>query len=246
MVSDLPVELLQQILETLWHMPLTSRERTTLMTASALVGSTWADLFDRISSRDVYLTSPTLSEHFLEQVRASSQPKPKPQSPSILQRFFGLGRRAKSNRLAKRSPNLACRTLTLQITNPTVHPRHKHVPDLPMGFVLDDILEHVDAYTLLPNLRTLAIEYIDAPFDDLFQRIGLAALPQHVAHLDVRWTYSSGMPTWLAGALREKQGQQRQFKWAAKSVERVSIWGAGENIVKDLRRICPNARIESR
>nr|GAT42698.1 predicted protein [Mycena chlorophos] len=242
MTITLPVEILQAIIETMWHMPLTSSERTTLITSSALVNSIWADIFDLVSSRNVYLTSPVLAERFLEQIRAPPQPTPKKKiSASFLRRWF---RPQKTHRLPKRRPNLACQTLTIGIYNPNVHPHHKMLPHLPMGFVFDDLLEHIDAHSLLPNLRALAVEYVDAPFEDPFTRTSFASLPDHVKTLGLRWSYSPGMPSWLAEALKEKQGPQKGISWGTGSIERVVVEGAGENVVKDLRTVFPNANVE--
>ncbi|KAJ7065481.1 hypothetical protein C8F01DRAFT_1249044 [Mycena amicta] len=201
MQAHLPAELVEQIISAAWHMSLSPDERTTLMISSTLVNSIWADLFDLVASRDV---SPALAEHFLEQIRAT----PILAAPtSFLQRVFHW-RAPRPARPAKRSYNRSCRSLTIRISNPAVHPsKYTHAPLLPMGFVFDDLLEYIDAHSLLSNLCTLAIEYVDVPFNDLFLRVGLAALPEQVEELTVRWTYSAGMPPWLADALREMQAR---------------------------------------
>ncbi|KAF7309381.1 hypothetical protein MIND_00308900 [Mycena indigotica] len=242
MIPQLPTEILQHVLEALWQMPLTTQARTTLMTTLPLVNSTWADLFDMISTKNVYIMSPAIEEHFLHSVRASAQPSSKPSRRNRFCRLFRWpGKRMASNPPPKRSANLACQTLTIQIANPAIHPHLR--PHMPMTNIFDELLENIDAHSLLPNLHALSIEYVDAPFEDVFLRMGLAALPEHVSDLAVSWSYSDGMPPWLATALREKQKPQRTLRWASQSVQRVSVSGAGENVVKDLRRVCPNAKI---
>ncbi|KAJ7772634.1 hypothetical protein DFH07DRAFT_993441 [Mycena maculata] len=65
----LPVELITEIIETLWHMRLSSRERIAFLWASYLVNSTWADVFDLVSSRDVYIPSELYCDYFISRLR---------------------------------------------------------------------------------------------------------------------------------------------------------------------------------
>jgi hypothetical protein len=80
-----------------------------------------------------------------------------------------------------------------------------------MGGVLDSLLETLDAWSLAPNLRRLSIEYVDTGFEDIFNRVGLAALPPQITHLDLRYSFSDAMPIWLVESLRRKQQRQRHF-----------------------------------
>ncbi|KAF7317611.1 hypothetical protein MKEN_00848500 [Mycena kentingensis (nom. inval.)] len=243
----LPVELLEQIITLLWRSQLTSAERTTFMTSSTLVNSTWAEMVDRVATQDVVISSSAYADYFLEEIRATKRKHHAPRATGWAARLLRLVHPPPA-RAPKHNPNIACRSLTIQLANPRRHPapeRYKHALHLPMGFVLDDLLEHVDAHapSLLPNLRTVAIEYVDAPFEDLFQRVGMAALPEQVERLEVRWTYSDGMPVFLVDVLRERQTGQRHFAWYLTRLKEVVVSGAGANVVEDLSRVCPNAII---
>ncbi|KAF8210980.1 hypothetical protein K438DRAFT_1752722 [Mycena galopus ATCC 62051] len=110
------------------------------MHSSVLVNSTWADIFNLVSSRDVYIPSAAFGDHFIHRACWAS---------SVAQRN---------------------------------HRSRYHAP----------------------NLRRLSIEYVAAGFDDIFNRVGLAALPPQTTHLDVRYSFSYMMPTWLE-SLKEKQ-----------------------------------------
>ncbi|KAJ6568426.1 hypothetical protein DFH09DRAFT_918112 [Mycena vulgaris] len=214
----LPVELMEEIIATAWHLPLSSRDRITFMRSSLLVNSTWADTFDLVSSRDVFIPSSAFCDHWIQRLRA-----PTPSVP--------------------RSANLACQSITIQLANVDVHPDKHNRMRMPMGAVLDNLLENLDARSLAPNLRRLTIEYLDATFGDVFHRAGLAALPSQITHLELRYSFGSETPAWLVKALKDKEERQRNIGWVSRSITDLSVVGAGENTVSDMLRACTNARI---
>ncbi|KAJ7147678.1 hypothetical protein C8R43DRAFT_1129595 [Mycena crocata] len=236
-IPRLPVELMENIISTAWHLPLSIEERITLMRSSMLVNSTWADVFDLISSRDVYIPSSAFCDHFLQRLRAPSHKAPAPSFiGSILRRF------RQPSTIIPRSTNLACQSITIQIPNVDGHPDKNGRIHLPMGSVLDELLENVDARGLAPNLHRLSIEYLDVGFDDIFQRDGLAALPSQVTHLELHYSFNSAMPVWLVKSLREKQQKRRNIGWTAESITHLTVFGAGENTIRDALRACPNTQ----
>ncbi|KAJ7691918.1 hypothetical protein B0H17DRAFT_1285102 [Mycena rosella] len=234
--NQLPVELMEQIITTAWHMPLSSTDRITFMQSSMLVNLIWADRFDFVSSRDVYIPSSAFCDHLIQRLQAPAASAP-PSSflASFLRRYKGQSKRSMQ-------PRLACQFITIQIANADVHPDKNSRVRLPMGAVLDDLLETLDACSLAPNLRCLSIEYLDAGFDDVFHRVGLAALPSQITHLELRYSFSAETPIWLVEALREKQERQRHIGWISRSVMNLSVIGAGQNTVSDLLRSCSNVQ----
>ncbi|KAK7014255.1 hypothetical protein R3P38DRAFT_2638601 [Favolaschia claudopus] len=234
MAPIVPLELQMQIVLTAWHMPLSSKERITIMQSFPLVNSSWADIFDCISSRDVYIPSSACCEDFIRRLR-SSPPilVPRKSLMTRLRRHFYPSTKVFFQR---RPANDACRSITIQIVNDGMR--------LPMGGVLDDLLESLDAFSLAPSLRRLSIEYIDTAFDDdIFDRVGLAALPEQVEHLDVRFSFSSAAPGSFPESSTKRQERRRFCKWVAPSVRRLSVIGAGEVTIKELLVCCPNAVI---
>ncbi|KAJ7483377.1 hypothetical protein FB451DRAFT_1439317 [Mycena latifolia] len=238
-IPRLPIEILEKILASAWHMPLSSTDRITLMRSSMLVNSTWAEIFTFISERDVYIPSSAFCVHFIQRLRA-----PVPNSPaassSFLSRFFRGFQDQRKPRV--RSANLACQSLTIEIVNVDVHPDKHNRTRMPMGGVLDDLLENLDARSLAPNLHRLTIEYPDAGFDDIFHRAALAALPSQITHLELRYAFSPKMPPWLVKSLQEKQERQRSIGLMLSSITNLAVIGAGENTVSDMLRVCPNAQ----
>ncbi|KAJ6597212.1 hypothetical protein DFH09DRAFT_1133967 [Mycena vulgaris] len=242
-IPPLPVELVEEIIATAWHMPLSSTDRITFMRSSMLVSSTWADTFDRVSSRDVYIPSSAFCDRFLQRLREPAPSAASPAPSSLFARFFRGFKPPSKPSIQRRSANLACQSLTIQIANVDVHPDKHNRTRLPMGAVLDELLENLDARSLAPNLRHLTIEYLDAGFDDIFHRVGLAALPSQITHLDVRYSFSAEMPAWLAKALQDKQGKKRNLGWELQFITDLSVVGAGASTVSDMLRACPNAQI---
>jgi hypothetical protein len=243
MVPQFPVELLEKIIWSTWHMPLSFDERITFMRSSMLVNSTWADVFDLVSSRDVYIPSFAFTDHFIQRLRAQA-PAITTCPSSFLSSLLRGFRPTSKTRTPPRSANEACQSLTIQLANVEIHSdTSKHTPArLPMGAVLDDLLENLDARSLAPNLRHLTIEYLDAGVDDIFHRVGLAALPANITHLEVRYSFSGETPVPPVDPLREKEGRQRRIGWVSRSVTNLSVRGAGESTISDLLRACPNVQ----
>ncbi|KAJ7483419.1 hypothetical protein FB451DRAFT_106158 [Mycena latifolia] len=241
-IPQLPVELMEQIISGAWHMPLSSTDRITFMRSSMLVNSTWADIFDLISSRDVYMPSSAFCDYFIQRLRGQTPPASTTPPSSFLRRFLRGFKQPSKRTTQPRSANVACQSLTIQIANVDGHPDKHNRVRTPMGGVLDELLENLDARSLAPNLRRLTIEYLDAGFDDIFHRAGLAALPSQITHLEVRYAFSRKMPPWLVKSLQEKQERQRSIGLMLPSITNLTVIGAGENTVSDMLRVCPNAQ----
>ncbi|KAJ7501828.1 hypothetical protein B0H11DRAFT_1907748 [Mycena galericulata] len=107
-------------------------------------------------------------------------------------------------------PNLACRSITIQIANVNVHPDSDGRVWLLMRLALEEVMDqfvNVEP-SFAPNLRRLTIEYVNAGFDDVFTHGILATLPSQVTHLEFRYSFSEATPSWLVKALREKQAEK--------------------------------------
>ncbi|KAJ7163556.1 hypothetical protein C8R43DRAFT_989986 [Mycena crocata] len=265
-IPRLPVELMENIISAAWHLPLSVKERFTLMRSCMFVNSTWADIFDLISSRDVYIPSPAFCDHFLQRFGAPLPKGPEPSlSPKVpkssLMRIPRVFRQPSkiisrsttiSPKIISRSTiisskiisrNLACQSITIQIANVHGRPYENGRMDVPMGAVLDELLENLEAFSLAPNLRCFSVAYFDAGFYDIFYRHALAALSSQITHLELRYLFSAETPGWLVKSLQEKEEQHRNAVWNAPSVTNLLVSGAGERTIKALARTCPNARV---
>ncbi|KAK0218713.1 hypothetical protein IW262DRAFT_1050202 [Armillaria fumosa] len=63
-VTKLPPEIIEQIIFSLWSLKLTTVERVQLITSSVLVNHAWAELFLRVSWRDVSIPTLSFIMHF--------------------------------------------------------------------------------------------------------------------------------------------------------------------------------------
>ncbi|KAK0453017.1 uncharacterized protein EV420DRAFT_1558065 [Desarmillaria tabescens] len=63
-VTKLPPEIIEQIIFSLWSLDLTTTERVHLITSSVLVNHAWAELFLRVSWRDVFIPTLPFVMHF--------------------------------------------------------------------------------------------------------------------------------------------------------------------------------------
>ncbi|KAJ7486341.1 hypothetical protein B0H11DRAFT_1913629 [Mycena galericulata] len=251
-IPRFPVELLIEIITVVWHMSLSREERITFMLSSSLVNSTWADIFDTISLRDVYIPRYSYSEFFIRRMRKQSEP---PISTAASSSFFRsliplFKQTTKELRQAPcpelrqtPCPNLACRSITIQIANVNVHPDSDGRMWLPMRLALEEVMDQFIEPSFAPNLRRLTIEYVNAGFDDVFTHGILATLPSQVTHLELRYSFSEATPSWLVKALREKQVRHRHVRWIAESITHLSVLGAGPSTIKDALTACGNTQV---
>ncbi|KAJ6591645.1 hypothetical protein DFH09DRAFT_180401 [Mycena vulgaris] len=220
-MTRLPVELIEQILISCWAMPLCVDDRITLMTSAVSVNSTWRALFLRVSSRDVHIPCPSFADHFL----------------SILRHECILEQDARD------MPNRLCRSLTVQIANENINTSVFSRRELPIEKALSRLLYrlHDLSAPALPNLRRIAIDYRDTGFDGVFDNWTLIAFPRQVTELELRYSFSPGMPHWLAGMLRAKHGRQAcPPPWTTPSVRTLTVLGSSESLVLDMVVTCPN------
>ena len=65
----LPVELIGQIIQEAWDLPLATEDRVHLYVSLCGVNRTFLDLFIRTALRDVHLMTPQYTEHYLRLIR---------------------------------------------------------------------------------------------------------------------------------------------------------------------------------
>ncbi|KAJ7650949.1 hypothetical protein FB45DRAFT_28486 [Roridomyces roridus] len=215
MHPHLPVELLTDIIALAWNMPLSPQERT-LMQTSRLVNSTWAETFDLVSSRDVYITSPASSGRFLGHL------------------------------ISRPMDGLAVRSLTVQIGGSPSHKKDNDTSNtkrtvLIMEAALIDLLDRLDVFDATPNLHHLSVHYLDALCEsDLFRRHGLASLPPSITHLELRCSFSGDDS---GAAAKFPQRAQRSIRWYAPSIANLAVIGVGDAMTRDMLEACPNTRV---
>ncbi|KAJ7230384.1 hypothetical protein GGX14DRAFT_583033 [Mycena pura] len=94
-----------------------------------------------------------------------------------------------------------------------------------MAAVFDEPMEHIDAHDLTPHLRRLSIEYLSAPFDDVFRRVGLPC--HHKSNISSSAIRS--VPICLRGSLTRYARNKRGSGWdGRRSYALVRLWGGAE------------------
>ncbi|OBZ74257.1 hypothetical protein A0H81_06034 [Grifola frondosa] len=104
---------------------------------------------------------------------------------------------------------------------------------------ISSTLYMVDMLGYLPNLRHVAIEYVDWGFDDIFDQLRLMAFPDQVTRLDIKFSYSSASLLPLADGLREHYVRRWHPHWSTPHVRHLCISGAPMHFVADIVETCP-------
>jgi hypothetical protein len=218
-MSRLPIELLEQCISAHWSSVLSVEERVYFMTTSLLVSKAWLVAFTRVSSKNVHIPCASYADQYLRLLRE--------ESPIYDEQTKAL-------------PDLLCHSMTFHIQPyPATHlPSDHDVHQI--GCTLSNTLYAIDTLRYVPNLRQVAIEYTDFPFDDLFDEYRLVPFPSQVTHLEVNHSFDSCTPSWLVSALREQPPRRECLQWSLPSVRHLSVSGSGDAIITDLMSACPN------
>ncbi|KAN0115587.1 hypothetical protein V8E52_006706 [Russula decolorans] len=221
----LPVELIYQILEEAWRLPLSTTERRDLLVALPLVCMSFRWIASRLFLQDAHLVSPSYATHLL----------------SLLQRrdrLAGHNFDARSSLdTAADAPRCSCRSITFHIYDPTSSPDilHLHRPSSnPTIKALDTTLLALSRdTTLAPSLRRIALHYTGWSFTHELEYARLAHLPQHVRTLELRFA----TPAALSQRLR--QFYHRCFVLPMRGVRSLRIYGTCPEFVADVASACP-------
>jgi hypothetical protein len=219
----LPIELIENIISEVWSSPLSSDERITLMTSSALVNKTWSNMFFRVSFKDVYIPCPSYFDQYLRILREDSP-------------IF--------DEHTKSLPDILCRSINLMVEHTPIYPALVSTCDEPpMGKVLSDLAYTLTSIPYLPNLRTISVEYLNTGFDDLFDNFRFISFPEQVTDLELTFTFTPLTPRWLVDALRTNPVRQECIQWALPSIRRLSIKGGSEALIADMVSVCPEMEV---
>jgi len=222
-----PNEILEQIVLQAWSSPLAVDERISFMRSSLLVSKAWAVAFIRVSSRDVFVPCASYTDTFFRTLRE--------ESPIYDQHTRTL-------------PNYLCRSITFQVHNTPVgtdattpHDVRLFSDDSRAGQALAWSLYTIRSIGYLPNLRRVSIEYVNWGFDDISDHYRLVAFPDQVTELELKYTFTEGVPERFVDSLRSEYVRRECMHWQMPSVRRLVVVGAPDDMVRDLLSTCPNA-----
>ncbi|KAK0219697.1 hypothetical protein EDD85DRAFT_337371 [Armillaria nabsnona] len=164
MTNVLPAEVLAQIIEEAWALPLTPLERIRIATSSVLVSRAFAWEFTRVFSIDIHVFTPSHLNHV-------------------------IGRLLQQDTVAFRSidssftPSEFCRSISFVLEadphsfNPAMHPVSQDIHDLM------PVLQQ-----LFPSVRRISMNYHNWWYNDsLFARL---QFPEQVTELEIVYTHS--------------------------------------------------------
>lgn len=214
MTSVLPTEVLAQIIEEVWALPLTPLERSRLTTSSVLVSKAFAWEFTRVFSTDIYIFTPSHLNHVIGRLLPRD---------TVAFRSFD----------SSFTPSEFCRSISFVLevdphsVNPVDHPVSKDI------HVLMPVLQQ-----LFPNVRRLSINYHNWWYNDsLFAHL---QLPEQVTELEIVYTHS----TRFTRERLEKNGKldvipESDFP----GVKELTIRGGNRLLNSQIIQACYNARL---
>ena len=229
--STLPVELIYQILEEAWRLPLSTTERRDVLVALPLVCTSFRRIASRIFLQDAHVVSPAYATHLLSLLQ-----RLRDRLPSRSRSVESHSSPADANVDDLRGGS-CCRSITFHIYGPTSSSDllHLQLPSSnPTTKALDTTLLALSRDALLaPSLRRIALHYTGWSFTHELEHARLAHLPPHVRAIELRFA----TPAPFAQCLR--QIYVRCFVLPMPGVRSLAIYGACPKFVADVASACP-------
>ena len=216
---SIPTELLEEILRWSWFSLMSIQERNAFKTSVALVSKTWLRVLIRMTCRDLYIPS----------IPYWAQDREPPTTIGRSPIFHQL--------LPDVSPSQLCQTITRQM--PVLN-NAEYIEK----FSIQDMLLTFHGLSLMPNLRSLAVEYHHSTF------LGKSFTPfcASIVQLHLEYTFPSDCPCWLVEALLDDSTSKtaKNFPWALPELEHISTpvtEDPTKSIIKVLE-LCPQLRLD--
>ena len=221
---SIPTELLEEILRWGWFSLMFIRERNAFVTSVALVSKTWLKTLTRITHRDIYIpATPYLADS---------------------REFTTTGRSPISHKLLLDvPPSQLCQTITRQIQVLSVSSTKTRARYIERKLA-QDMLSTFHGLSLVPNLRSLAVEYHHPNFwgEKIFP------FRASIVQLHLEYTFGSDCPPWLVDSLLANRYCSTTLKhppWELPYLEHISTpvtEDPTKSIIKVLDR-CPHLRL---
>ncbi|KAK0194572.1 hypothetical protein F5146DRAFT_442386 [Armillaria mellea] len=215
MTNVLPTEVLAQIIEEAWALPLTPFERFRMATSSVLVSKAFAWEFTRVFSTDVHIFTPSHLNHVIGRLL----PRDTVAFRSINSSF---------------TPSEFCRSISFVLeadpygTNFVTHPVSKDIHDLM------PVLRQ-----FFPNVRRISMNYHNWWYND--SELARLQLPEQVTELEFVYTHS----TRFTRERLEKNGKLDVIpKLDLPRVKELTIRGGNRLLNSHIVQVCYNARLD--
>ncbi|KAK0460724.1 uncharacterized protein EV420DRAFT_1478471 [Desarmillaria tabescens] len=208
----LPAEVLAQIIEEAWALPLTPIERLRMTTSSQLVSKSFAWEFTRVFCTDVHVFSPSHLNHVICR---------------MLQRDTASFRSIDSSF----SPTSFCRSIAFVLEvdpdgfNAVTHPVSDEMHDLML--VLPQVF---------PNVKRVSMNYHNWWYND--SSLARLQLPEQVTELEIAYTHSK---RYLQERLEKNAKLDVIPPYALPGVKKLTIWGGNRLFTSQIAQACYNA-----
>ncbi|KAF4597580.1 hypothetical protein EYR40_008042 [Pleurotus pulmonarius] len=215
---ELPTELVEKIIETLWLSAFSNTDRIKFMTASVLISKAWTHLYSRVSSRDTVIPSVKYAKYFHTHLLDES---------SVI-----------FNKSTHNMPNEHCRSLRFDVESPSVqtpsHLNSKFVHSFDNSESVFDLLDWLADIPYLPLLRRISIEFHNCGFTDLFDNMRLVIFPPQVTDLDISFSFAEGTSPKRIRDLQKDMPLRIPEGLPLNHIQRLGIFGGGVSPVLGL------------
>jgi hypothetical protein len=215
---SIPAELLEEILRWGWFSLMFIQERNAFKTSVALVSKTWLKILIRITCRDIYTPSTPYPTHDREFTTIGRFP--------IFHKF-----------LPDVTPSQLCQTITRQIPvlSNARYIEKKSIQDMLLTF---------HGLSLMPNLRSLAVEYHHSTFWEK----SFFPFRASIVQLHLEYAFASDCPRWLVEALlaNRHDSELKRFPWNLPDLEHISTPVTDKDPTKSIIKVldrCPQLRL---
>ncbi|PBK90831.1 hypothetical protein ARMGADRAFT_1111589 [Armillaria gallica] len=214
MTNVLPAEVLAQIIEEAWALPLTPFERLRMATSSVLVNKAFAWEFTRVFSTDIHVFTPSHLNHVIGR---------------LLQRDTVAFRSIDSSF----TPSEFCWSISFVLEadprsfNPVMHPVFQDIHDLMPVF-----------QQFFPNVRRISMNYHNWWYNDC--ELARLHLPEQVTELEFVYTHS----TRFTRERLKKNGKLDVIpEYDFPGVKELTIRGGNRLLNSQIVQACYNARL---
>lgn len=215
----LPTELVERIIREAWTLPLSPKERTTLMDSSYLVNHTWQSLFVKINSADVHIACPAHAQRLFRILRRDDwvYSNPDYNYPDL---------------------DLICTSLTFTL-DAAVYPIRSPRPGTSkMDVTICSTIDMLDTIKYLPNLYRLCIHHANWNEAEAFDQFRFTTFLPQITELEFTFSGPGGVTPVDAKILPSKY-----LQWSSlASITKVIISGASEGFIRTIVNVCPNVK----
>ncbi|KAK1221076.1 hypothetical protein PQX77_016123 [Marasmius sp. AFHP31] len=215
-IPQLPVELTEKIISTLWSSPLSTHERATLAKASPLVSRSWNDIFNRVYYKDIHILSSAHGLQFLD----------------LLHGTLSISKRRLLDQL--------CRSVTIEHANRSLLPGPESEKEQPLGLVIRSILNDIFLSPgRLPYLRRISFQLENYLMETIFSHNKFYYLAPQVRELEFNFTYGDDTDPLVVQAIKTRTSETFDLGISTMlNVQALKVLGASAGVTRELLAAC--------